>query len=84
MGSEATEEFVQEFAGNAIDLLTLGSESGYKDIKDAVLNEEVLKAALYSGLVGGLSGGMITGMNIGTGLDKSAQKIQLMKQPSKH
>lgn len=52
MGSEAAEEFLQEYLDNASRLLVLG-----EDID--LTSSDILEDALYSAAVGGLSGGLI-------------------------
>ena len=52
MGSEAAEEFLQEYLDNASRLLVLG-----EDID--LTSTDILEDALYSAAVGGLSGGLI-------------------------
>lgn len=56
MGSEATEEFLQEYLDNASRLLILG-----EDID--LMNSQIFEDALYSAAVGGLSGGLLSSSN---------------------
>lgn len=56
MGSEATEEFLQEYLDNASRLLILG-----EDID--LTNSQIFEDALYSAAVGGLSGGLLSSSN---------------------
>lgn len=57
-GSEATEEFVQEYIGNINRLAVLENSTNAKDYLDVFTDEDVLKDALYSAGVGAISGGV--------------------------
>lgn len=57
-GSEATEEFIQEYIGNINRLAVLENSTNAKDYFDVFKDEDVLKDALYSAGVGAISGGV--------------------------
>jgi len=80
-GSEFSEEFIQEYLGNAVDILTLGSDGSHENVKELLSDPDVLEAALYSGLMGAVSSVGIGGVqNLGTrasGGYTEAQSIQL-------
>lgn len=57
-GSEATEEFIQEYIGNINRLAVLENNTNAKDYLDVFTDEDVLKDALYSAGVGAISGGV--------------------------
>lgn len=57
-GSEATEEFIQEYIGNINRLAVLENSTNAKDYLDVFKDEDVLKDALYSAGVGAISGGV--------------------------
>lgn len=57
-GSEAAEEFVQEFLDNFNKLATLEGSINPKEYLE-VFNKEVLSSALYSAGIGALSGGFV-------------------------
>lgn len=57
-GSEATEEFIQEYIGNINKLAVLENSTNAKDYLDVFTDEDVLKDALYSAGVGAISGGV--------------------------
>lgn len=57
-GSEATEEFIQEYIGNINRLAVLENSTNAKDYLDVFTDEDVLKDALYSAGVGAISGGV--------------------------
>lgn len=57
-GSEATEEFIQEYIGNINKLAVLENSTNAKDYLDVFKDEDVLKDALYSAGVGAISGGV--------------------------
>lgn len=80
-GSEFSEEFIQEYLGNAVDILTLGSDGSHENLKELLSDPDVLEAALYSGLMGAISSVGIGGVqNLGTrasGGYTEAQSIQL-------
>ncbi len=81
-GSEFSEEFIQEYLGNAVDILTLGSDGSHENLKELLSDPDVLEAALYSGLMGAVSSVGIGGVqNLGTrasGGYTEAQSIQLV------
>ncbi len=81
-GSEFSEEFIQEYLGNAVDILTLGSDGSHDNLKELLSDSDVLEAALYSGLMGAVSSVGIGGVqNLGTrasGGYTEAQSIQLV------
>jgi hypothetical protein len=58
-GSEATEEFVQEYLDNISKLLILDKNTNIKDYASVFLNGDVLSDALYSAAIGGVTGGII-------------------------
>lgn len=62
-GSEATEEFIQEYLDNINKLVTLDGSKDPKDYINTLLDLDVLKDAFYSAGVGALSGGVIQGFN---------------------
>lgn len=57
-GSEATEEFLQEYLENINKLLILDGSKNINDYIDVFKSKEVLQSALYSGLVGAATGGV--------------------------
>lgn len=57
-GSEATEEFIQEYIGNINRLAVLENSTNAKDYLDVFTDEDVLRDALYSAGVGAVSGGI--------------------------
>lgn len=57
-GSEATEEFIQEYIGNINRLAVLENSTNAKDYLDVFKDEDVLRDALYSAGVGAISGGV--------------------------
>lgn len=57
-GSEATEEFIQEYIGNINRLAALENSTNAKDYLDVFKDEDVLRDALYSAGVGAISGGV--------------------------
>ena len=57
-GSEAAEEFIQEFLDNFNKLATLEGSINPKEYLE-VFNKEVLSSALYSAGIGALSGGFV-------------------------
>lgn len=58
-GSEATEEFVQEYLDNISKLLILDKNTNIKDYASVFLDGDVLSDALYSAAIGGVTGGII-------------------------
>lgn len=58
-GSEATEEFVQEYLDNISKLLILDKNTNIKDYASVFLDGDVLSDALYSAAIGGITGGII-------------------------
>ena len=58
-GSEATEEFVQEYLDNISKLLILDKNTNIKDYASVFLDGGVLSDALYSAAIGGVTGGII-------------------------
>jgi len=62
-GSEATEEFIQEYLDNLNKLITLEGSKDPKDYIDVLTDKNILKDALYSAGVGALSGGVMSGIN---------------------
>lgn len=58
-GSEATEEFVQEYLDNISKLLILDKNTNIKDYASVFLDSDVLSDALYSAAIGGVTGGII-------------------------
>lgn len=59
VGSEATEEFVQEYLDNISKLLILDKNTNIKDYASVFLDGDVLSDALYSAAIGGVTGGII-------------------------
>ena len=57
-GSEATEEFIQEYIGNINRLAVLENSTNAKYYLDVFKDEDVLRDALYSAGVGAISGGV--------------------------
>lgn len=55
-GSEATEEFVQEYVDNLNRLVTLEGSTNIKDYADVFTDKDILQDALYSAGVGAFSG----------------------------
>ena len=62
-GSEATEEFIQEYLDNINKLVTLNGSKNPKDYIDVLLSKDILKDAFYSAGVGAVSGGLLQGIN---------------------
>ena len=58
-GSEATEEFLQEYIDNFNKLIFLENSTDIKDYWDVVKDEDVLVSALYSAGIGAVSGGLL-------------------------
>ena len=58
-GSEATEEFVQEYLDNLTKLAILDKSTNIKDYASVFADEEVFSAAVYSALVGAITGGTL-------------------------
>jgi len=58
-GSEATEEFVQEYLDNLTKLAILDKSTNIKDYVSVFADEEVFSAAVYSALVGAITGGTL-------------------------
>lgn len=58
-GSEATEEFVQEYLDNLSKLAILKKSKNIKDYTSVFTNKDVLSDAIYSALVGAITGGTI-------------------------
>ena len=79
-GSEFTEEFIQEYLGNAVDILTLGSDGTHDNIKEMLTDPDVLASALYSGLMGAVSSAGIAGTtNISTRATGGMTEAQSIK-----
>ena len=62
-GSEATEEFIQEYLDNLNKLVTLEGSKDPKDYINVLTDKNILKDALYSAGVGAISGGVMSGIN---------------------
>lgn len=62
-GSEAVEEFLQEYIENINRLITLEGSTNAEDYIDTILNKEILKDAIYSAGIGALSGGTLGSIN---------------------
>lgn len=62
-GSEATEEFIQEYLDNINRLVTLEGSKNTKDYIDVLLDKNVFEDALYSAGIGALSGGVLGSIN---------------------
>lgn len=58
-GSEATEEFIQEYLDNINKLAILDRNTDAKDYLSIFANEDILADALYSAAIGGVTGGTI-------------------------
>ena len=58
-GSEATEEFIQEYLDNFNKLITLEKSTNAKDYVSVLFDSDVLSDALYSAAVGSVTGGVI-------------------------
>lgn len=58
-GSEATEEFLQEYIDNFNKLIFLENSTDIKDYWDVIRDEDVLVSALYSAGIGAVSGGLL-------------------------
>lgn len=69
-GSEATEEFVQEYLDNISKLLILDKNTNIKDYASVFLDGDVLSDALYSAAIGGVTGGII---GTATGKDSNVE-----------
>ena len=84
-GSEATEEFIQEYIGNINRLAVLENSTNAQDYFDIFTDEDILKDALYSAGVGALSGGLTnlrdsTGTNVQNNIDVLTEfKAQLQE-----
>lgn len=61
MGSEASEEFVQEYLDNISRILIL--EKGNLDLQSVLNNEEIFEDAMYSAAVGAGTAGFVEGAN---------------------
>ena len=62
-GSEATEEFLQEYIDNFNKLIFLENSTDVKDYWNVVTDIDVLVSALYSAGIGALSGGLLGNVN---------------------
>ena len=62
-GSEAIEEFTQEYADNINKLVMLERSTDIDDYIDIFRSEEVLQDALYSSAIGAATGGTLGGKN---------------------
>ena len=62
-GSEATEEFVQEYLDNINKLAILEKSTNLKDYGSIFSDEEILQNALYSAGVGAITGGVFEGVS---------------------
>lgn len=62
-GSEATEEFIQEYLDNLTKLAVLEKSTDIKDYGSVFTNEDILADALYSAAIGGVTGGVIGTMS---------------------
>lgn len=62
-GSEATEEFVQEYIDKINELATLKNSTDPKEYINAISSLDTLKDALYSGGIGAMTGGGLTALN---------------------
>lgn len=58
-GSEATEEFIQEYLDNLTKLAVLEKSTDIKDYGSVFTNEDILADALYSAAIGSVTGGVI-------------------------
>ena len=80
--SEGTEEFLQEYLGNAVDVITMGTDGTHEDLMEMLTDPDVLSAALYSGAIGAMTsvgvGGAGNVMTRAGGGYTEAQSIQLM------
>ena len=80
--SEGTEEFLQEYLGNAVDVITMGTDGTHEDLMEMLTDPDVLAAALYSGAIGAMTsigvGGAGNVMTRAGGGYTEAQSIQLM------
>lgn len=78
-GSEATEEFVQEYLDNINRLVTLENSTDIGDYISIFTDSKIMEDALYSAGVGALSGGFISGTDINS--NKNTNKnIQMFKE----
>ena len=75
-GSEATEEFVQEYLDNITKLAVLEKSTNIKDYSSIFTDEEILTDALYSAAVGGVTGGIFGTI---TGKDTNVDNDRLYK-----
>lgn len=62
-GSEATEEFLQEYIDNFNKLIFLENSTDVKDYWNVITDTDVLVSALYSAGIGALSGGLLGNVN---------------------
>lgn len=62
-GSEATEEFIQEYLDNINKLAILEKSTNLKDYGSIFSDEEILQNALYSAGVGAITGGVFEGVS---------------------
>lgn len=62
-GSEATEEFIQEYLDNINRLITLEGSTNAKDYIDVLFDKDVFADALYSAGIGAVSGGALGSIN---------------------
>lgn len=76
MGSEGTEEFIQEYLDNASRLLILG-----EDID--LTSSDILEDALYSAAVGGLSGGFIEAVD-GSSANNARNNVEVYEEFKKN
>ena len=61
-GSEATEEFIQEYLDNVTKLAVLDKSTNLGDYASIFTNPDILSDALYSAGVGAVSGGVLGGV----------------------
>lgn len=77
-GSEATEEFIQEYLDNFNKLITLEKSTNAKDYVSVLFDSDVLSDALYSAAVGSVTGGVI-GTITGKDTNVDNKEINLYK-----
>lgn len=58
-GSEATEEFIQEYLDNVTKLVVLDKSTNLSDYASIITNSDIFSDALYSAGVGAVSGGVL-------------------------
>lgn len=71
-GSEATEEFIQEYADNLMKLALLDKSTNGKDYLNILTDTDVLADAAYSAGMGALTGGLLNPFQVDSNTQQSA------------